>query len=223
MKLGLASLGAVLVACAAVFPGCGSGPESPCGPAIQKSPGHDWACTFADDFDGNDPRPGLAGDDDLHHGVHPGLEGVLRRQPRARPRRGRAARADGDQANGPHPLRPDHESVPERDGLQQGPLRTGLWPVRSPAKLPPGPGYQPALWMYPQDLAYGDRSGEIDLAEAFGSPDVISPHLHLRDSAGTDHPIGADCRVTGASSGFHTYAVSGNRARSHSRTTESGA
>jgi beta-glucanase (GH16 family) len=81
----------------------------------------------------------------------------------------------------------------------------GRFEVR--AQLPSGAGFQPALWMYPQELAYGDRSGEIDIAESFGTPDLVSPHLHLHDAAGVDHPEGAYCHVAGASHGFHTYAV----------------
>jgi beta-glucanase (GH16 family) len=81
----------------------------------------------------------------------------------------------------------------------------GRFEVR--AKLPEGTGFQPALWMYPHDLLYGDRSGEIDIAESFGAPDIVSPHIHVRDVAGADHPQGADCHVADASGSFHTYAV----------------
>jgi beta-glucanase (GH16 family) len=81
----------------------------------------------------------------------------------------------------------------------------GKFEVR--AKLPAGAGFQPALWLYPQDTAYGDRSGEIDIAEAFGAPDIVSPHIHMHDAAGADHPQGADCHVANASTAFHTYTV----------------
>jgi beta-glucanase (GH16 family) len=81
----------------------------------------------------------------------------------------------------------------------------GRFEVRG--KLPPGTGFQPALWMYSQDLAYGDRSGEIDLAESFGTPDLVSPHIHMHDAADVDHSKGAYCHVANASDAFHTYAL----------------
>ena len=62
----------------------------------------------------------------------------------------------------------------------------GRFEVR--AKLPEGPGLQPAIWMYPQDMAYGDRSGEIDIAESFGAPDVVSPTFTCTTRTGSTDP-----------------------------------
>lgn len=75
------------------------------------------------------------------------------------------------------------------------------------AKLPRGVGFQPALWIYPEHLAYGNRSGEIDVAESFGAADTVPPHIHMRDAVGVDHPQGGNCHVTDPSGAFHTYAV----------------
>jgi beta-glucanase (GH16 family) len=76
------------------------------------------------------------------------------------------------------------------------------------AKLPATPGVQPALWLYPQRLTYGrwPRSGEIDIAEVFGSADQTWPHLHYLGPTGQAHP-GRACSVAPNASGFHTYSV----------------
>jgi beta-glucanase (GH16 family) len=82
----------------------------------------------------------------------------------------------------------------------------GRFEVR--ARFPQTPGLQSALWLYSQELAYGNRSGEIDIAEFYGNtPDVVSPHVHLLDGTGADQGQGAYCRVGGADTGFHDYAV----------------
>jgi beta-glucanase (GH16 family) len=81
----------------------------------------------------------------------------------------------------------------------------GRFEVR--AKLPGGTGFQPALWMYPRDMAYGDRSGEIDIAEYYGTRNIVSPHVHAHDAAGVDQAPGAYCHVANAAESFHTYTV----------------
>jgi beta-glucanase (GH16 family) len=71
-------------------------------------------------------------------------------------------------------------------------------------------GVDSALWMYPQDPAYGawPRSGEIDVAEWFGSryADHVLPSVHYSGENKTNS-TGRDCVVPGADSKFHTYAV----------------
>jgi beta-glucanase (GH16 family) len=76
------------------------------------------------------------------------------------------------------------------------------------AKLPATPGMQPALWLYPQRLTYGrwPRSGEVDIAEVFGSAAQTWPHLHYLGASGETHP-GRACPVAPNRSGFHTYSV----------------
>jgi beta-glucanase (GH16 family) len=86
------------------------------------------------------------------------------------------------------------------------------------AKMPPGIGLQPALWLYPQTLTYGKwpHSGEIDIAEAFGLavpdllpsllPDLVWPHLHYQGPLVQAAPGGA-CNVPGSTTSYHTYAV----------------
>jgi beta-glucanase (GH16 family) len=76
-------------------------------------------------------------------------------------------------------------------------------------------GVDSALWMYPQDPAYGSwpRSGEIDVAEWFGSRygnQAVLPSVHY-SGENKDRSTGRDCVVPGADSKFHTYAVAWTR------------
>lgn len=84
----------------------------------------------------------------------------------------------------------------------------GRFEVR--AELPAELGLQPALWMYPQAQTYGrwPNSGEIDIAELFGSdPSQVASHLHFRPLVGTVNGIGQGCPVVDPSGAFHTYGV----------------
>jgi beta-glucanase (GH16 family) len=79
------------------------------------------------------------------------------------------------------------------------------------AELPAAAGLQPALWMYPQVQSYGawPNSGEIDIAELFGSdPNGVAAHLHFRPLYGTVNGVGQTCPVTDPGGSFHTYSVS---------------
>jgi len=82
----------------------------------------------------------------------------------------------------------------------------GRFKVR--AKMPTGTGFQSAFWMWPEHKAYGFRSGEIDVAELFGSlADIVAPHIHLKNALGIDQGQGADCPVADPSGAFHTYVL----------------
>lgn len=194
-----------VVACASLS-SCGE--SSPCGPSVDKGSGGQWVCTFADDFDGatldrskwqvtKTSEIGFTQasgecyvDDPEHVRVADGLLKLT------------ATRLQSPAPCGSFSTPYQSGMVFSKDRFAQA---FGRFEVR--AKLPPGVGFQPALWMYPQSLVYGDRSGEIDIAESFGAPDTVSPHLHVHDAAGTDHPRGADCHVADASGGFHNYTV----------------
>jgi beta-glucanase (GH16 family) len=71
-------------------------------------------------------------------------------------------------------------------------------------------GVDSALWMYPQNPSYGawPRSGEIDIAERFGSTfgDNVYPSLHY---IGKDASLftGYNCVVRNSTTQFHSYAV----------------
>jgi len=81
------------------------------------------------------------------------------------------------------------------------------------AKFPANatPDFDSALWMYPQDPAYGKwpHSGEIDVAEWFGDGYGTNPVFPSVHYAGEVHAksTGRNCFVPGAGTGFHTYAV----------------
>jgi beta-glucanase (GH16 family) len=196
-----------LAGCTVAISSCG-GESSPCGPAMDKGSGGEWVCTFAEDFDGSSLDAArwqvmttatlgftqTAGecyvDDPAHVEVGDGVLTLT------------ATKLATPEACGPRPTAYASGMVFTKDRFAQ---TYGRFEVR--AKLPRGAGFQPALWMYPQHTAYGDRSGEIDIAESFGAPDVVSPHIHVHDATGTDHPQGTDCHVAGASDSFHTYTA----------------
>ena len=78
------------------------------------------------------------------------------------------------------------------------------------AKFPSAAGIDSALWMYPQNPAYGawPSSGEIDVAEWFGNTHTnhVFPSVHY---AGENKAFstGYNCVVSTPDSAFHTYAV----------------
>ncbi len=80
------------------------------------------------------------------------------------------------------------------------------------AKLPVGRGLWPALWMLPQDDAYGTwaASGEIDVMEARGqTPTTVLGTLHYGARWPHNTFTGADYILPrqGTIADFHTYAV----------------
>ncbi len=80
------------------------------------------------------------------------------------------------------------------------------------AKLPVGRGLWPALWMLPQDDAYGTwaASGEIDVMEARGqTPTTVLGTLHYGARWPNNTFTGADYILPGQGTiaDFHTYAV----------------
>jgi beta-glucanase (GH16 family) len=198
-----------LAACSATLSSCSTSSEtSPCGPTkLKEQSRKPWVCTFADDFSDTtlDPSKWYVMTT-LTTGFTSGGECYVDDPQHVNV-------ADGEltltatKSSGPAPCGPITSAY--QSGLVTTKYRFaqtyGRFEIR--AKLPRGTGFQPALWMYPQDLAYGDRSGEIDIAEYFGAPDILSPHIHMHDAAGVDQAPGADCHVADAAEGFHTYAL----------------
>jgi beta-glucanase (GH16 family) len=71
------------------------------------------------------------------------------------------------------------------------------------------PGVQSALWMYPQDPAYGawPSSGEIDVAEYFGTaPAYAIPAVHYDTAVTGDMRSGLGCMPNNPQA-FHTYTL----------------
>ena len=91
----------------------------------------------------------------------------------------------------------------------KGDFRYGRFEAR--AKLPPGRGTWPAIWMLPTGNAYGGwpKSGEIDIMEHVGfDPDVVHVTMHTdayNHVKGTQKT--ATRRVPGATQSFHVYRV----------------
>jgi beta-glucanase (GH16 family) len=80
------------------------------------------------------------------------------------------------------------------------------------AKLPAGQGYWPALWLLPQDQAYGGwaASGEIDILENKGSqPDVVQGTIHFGGSYPKNAWWGQEYRLPkgGTATDWHVYAL----------------
>ena len=199
---------ALAVCAAAAVSSCGSSGSTPCGPTVKNSSGAEWVCTFADDFDGTTlDRSKWQVARTTAIGFTQSARECYVNDP------GHIEVADGlltlTATRLPSPAPCGSFTSPYQSGMVFSKGRFaqtyGRFEVR--AKLPRGTGFQPALWLYPQYLSYGNRSGEIDIAESFGNPEIVVPHLHLRDAAGDDHPQGAFCRVANASEAFHTYTV----------------
>ena len=75
-------------------------------------------------------------------------------------------------------------------------------------KFPSGPPFGSGFWMWPRDMAYGEQSGEIDIAEHFGGyPQYAGARTHIKDGAGGDRGGGEFCTVANPAGTFHKYAV----------------
>ncbi len=79
------------------------------------------------------------------------------------------------------------------------------------AKLPSGKGTWPAIWMMPEESAYGiwPKSGEIDIMEHVGySPDSIIGTVHTEAfNHGIGTQIGNDVYIPDCESEFHIYSI----------------
>jgi beta-glucanase (GH16 family) len=96
------------------------------------------------------------------------------------------------------------------DGTALFAQRYGRFEFR--AKLPTGRGIWPALWMLPQDDAYGTwaASGELDVMEARGqTPSTVLGTLHYGSRWPQNAFTSADYVLPrgGSIADFHTYAV----------------
>jgi beta-glucanase (GH16 family) len=186
-----------------------NGTPSACG--SESSPvldGRPLACTFDDEFDGTtlDPTRWQALST-TRVGFHSGFECFVNDGQHVAVGGGRLqlTLSYSQPGNGCRSLGLAFESgmVLSRGRFAQA---YGRFTIR--AQLPATPGVQPALWLYPQQLTYGKwpRSGEIDIAEVFGSAAQTWPHLHYLGPTGELHP-GKACSVSPNASGFHTYTV----------------
>ncbi len=104
--------------------------------------------------------------------------------------------------------------------------RYGRFEIR--AKLPPGQGSWPAIWMLPDQPHYGRwaASGEIDIMEAvnLGTPrepgsrqpeDSILGTLHFGGEWPKNTQLGSTTTLPLSADGFHTYALEWSADRMH--------
>lgn len=166
-------------------------------------------CTFDDEFDRTSLDPGKwAAVRTTQIGFHSGFECFVDDGRHVRVGAGALTLSLAQSAvgTGCRRLGLPYESgmVTTRDRFAQA---YGRFTIR--AKLPATPGLQPALWLYPQTLTYGrwPNSGEVDIAEVFGSAAQTWPHLHYRGTSGSEVHPGRACAVRRSTDGFHTYSV----------------
>jgi len=219
------AIGAVALSLAAALcGGCGSEPPPKhraagpdCGAAVQKADGSDWTCVFADDFDGealdtshwtvlsslasgyrNGPECYLGdqsplGADDVSVG-----DGVLRLTARALDHEVVCPSLGGD-----FPSRWTGAFV-----TTYGKFTTTFGRVEVRAAFPDVdvPGIHSALWLWPQELAYGsEATGEMDLAEYFSQyADRAVPYLHYQQAVPDGTNTNNDCLVDDPGA-MHTY------------------
>lgn len=188
----------------------------PCGPKVTKADGSAWECTFSDDFNGTtlDPSRWLAQKTsdsdytiggDCFLGADPDNVAVkggsllltTRREEEALTCQGRAGTFTTPVSSG---MVTTHGRFAQTYGRIE-------FRVKFPH--PTGQGVHSALWMFPQEQAYGawPNSGEIDVAELFSVyPDRAIPRLHYPNVAGEAELTSTDCLVSKPWR-FHTYTA----------------
>ncbi|WP_028652408.1 glycoside hydrolase family 16 protein [Nocardioides halotolerans] len=218
---------AVALLLGGVISGCGtSTPERAdedarldCGRPVLKPDGSAWTCEFADDFDGDAL-------DTTHWTVLSSLASGYRNGPECYLGDESPLGADDvTVAGGALHLTAkalDHEVVcPSLSGdfpsrwtgafvTTYGKYTTTFGRVEVRAAFPDVdvPGVHAALWLWPQDLAYGsEATGEIDLAEYFSLyPDRAVPFLHYQPAVPDGSNTNNLCLLDDPSS-MHSYVI----------------
>jgi beta-glucanase (GH16 family) len=180
-----------------------------CGPNhMKKASGGDWVCSFGDSFNGQS--------------LNRANWGVMRTAAQGFTQAGECYVDDPSHvrvANGKLFLTATRLPHPTWCGLIRSSVESGLvftqhhfaqaygrFKIR--AKMPSGTGLQSAFWMWPEHKAYAFRSGEIDIAEDFGSiPETVAPHVHMKNAIGADQGQGAYCHVADPAGTFHNYLL----------------
>jgi beta-glucanase (GH16 family) len=212
---------------ATVLAGCGpearkgsAGESKPgCGPPIAKADDTEWTCVLADGFDGD------ALDTSLWTVVSSAASGY-RNGPECYLGEGSPLGADDVVvADGTLRLTAralDHEiTCPSLTGdfasrwtgafvTTYGTFTTTYGRIEIRAAFPDVtlPGVHAALWLWPQDLAYGAGvTGEMDVAEYFSRyPDRAVPFLHYEPATPDGSNTNNECLIDDPSS-MHTYAI----------------
>lgn len=174
-----------------------SPPPDACGKRLPKADGTWWDCTFVDDFDGTaiDSGKWLAQDTSVT-GVANGRSCYIGNKPSA------MAVADGSlQLTAQHfaeeftcksPLGDFTTDRASATVTTKGRFSQILGRFAFRAKMPTTrvQGAHPAIWLYPNDQAYGrwPLSGEIDVAEWYSAlPEKVFPSVHYIDGLNDIH------------------------------------
>jgi beta-glucanase (GH16 family) len=179
----------------------------PCGPKAE-SPGGQWKCTFGDEFassqlDRSKWAVMTTAQSGFTHATEcyvddPSTVSVARGSLRLTTRKLAAPESCGSMLS-------EYESgmVHTKSSFAQ---TYGRFEAR--IRFPGGLGIHSAWWMWPRDMVYGQMSGEIDIAEHYGSyPDIVSPFVHVKNLLGGEQGRGEYCEVADPEGEFHTYAV----------------
>lgn len=200
------------------------------------TPAADWQLVWSDEFDGtsldrsrwvladdcwgggNEERQCYTGRAE-NHSVHDGvLEIVARREERPGPAFPRDQRTNAEKASA---TRTKPFTSARLSTAGKAAWRYGKVQVR--ARLPQGQGTWPAIWMLPEDWAYGGwaRSGEIDIMEAvnLGTPcakcaggveNRVLGTIHFGAEPPRNRYISEETELPGAIDAFHDYEVEWN-------------
>ena len=206
----IALLACVVLGALIAVPASAGAQASPtdCGPAVAKGSGGEWTCTFADDFTGRSLDRSkwsvmTTATTGFTHAYEcyvddPSTVAVLNGSLRLTARELESPQPCGALFVSPY----QSGMVHTKDLFAQ---TYGRFQAR--IKFPRGRGFHSAWWMWPSDEVYGERSGEVDIAEHYGSyPSIVSPYVHIKDGR-TERGDGAYCNVNWAESTFHTYTV----------------
>jgi beta-glucanase (GH16 family) len=183
-----------------------------CGPTLLKPGGGSWTCTFADEFsasaiDTTKWRPLLSSETGVQ-------------TPECRVKNARTL----SQSGGALRLSIVKTSSPITCSTSKGTYQTsylgggitsrtkfsqgfGRFEFRAAFPTYRGRGLHSALWLWPEKMVYGDKSGEIDVAEwRSGYPYRVVPTVHYEMEATDPNNVAWDCYEPDPS-GYHTYAV----------------
>lgn len=221
-----------LLVVASLLAGCGTGHGSggadsdadadagpDCGSTVEKADGTDWECVFADDFTGDAL-------DTTHWTVLSSLASGYRNGPECY--LGDASPLGADDVSVGHGVLRltaqalDHEIVcPSLSGdfpsswtgafvTTYGKYTTTFGRVEVRAAFPDVDvaGVHAALWLWPQDLAYGSEvTGEMDVAEYFSLyPDRAIPFLHYQPAVPDGTNTNNNCLLEDPT-GMHSYVI----------------
>lgn len=100
--------------------------------------------------------------------------------------------------------------------VNKGDWKYGRFEIR--AKLPPGQGFWPAIWLLPTDRTYGGwaASGEIDIVEARGqTPRTVLGTLHYGNTSPNNQSSGGAYSLPSGffTDSFHTFVLEWSEGR----------